>query len=121
MVPRIFTASLGTEVNTFSPIPVNRSGFENTFYAAPGEHPETPTLCSAPMVVLRRRAAQEGFALIEGTAAWAEPAGIVSMDAFEGLRDEILGQLEAALAAGPVGASPALFTLFTQLSHPNPL
>ena len=55
------------------------------------------------MVVLRRRAAEEGFELIEGTAAWAEPAGIVSQDAFEGLRDEILGQVKDALAAGPLG------------------
>jgi microcystin degradation protein MlrC len=102
--PRIFTASLGTEVNTFAPIPTDRSAFENTFYAPPGEHPDTPTLCSAPIVVLRRRAAEEGFDLVEGTAAWAEPAGIVSKDAFEGLRDEILGQLEAALAAGPIDA-----------------
>ena len=99
---RIFTASLGTEVNTFAPIPTDRSAFENTFYAPPGEHPETPTLCSAPIVVLRRRAAEEGFDLVEGTAAWAEPAGVVSRDAFEGLRDEILGQLEAALSSGPV-------------------
>ena len=100
---RVYTASLGTEVNTFAPIPPDRSAFENTFYAKPGEHPDTPTLCSAPMVVLRRRAAEEGFELIEGTAAWAEPAGIVSQDAFEGLRDEILGQVKDALAAGPLG------------------
>ena len=100
---RVYTASLGTEVNTFAPIPTDRSAFENTFYAKPGEHPDTPTLCSAPMVVLRRRAAEEGFELIEGTAAWAEPAGIVSQDAFEGLRDEILGQVKDALAAGPLG------------------
>ncbi len=52
---RIFTASLATETNTFSPIPTDRASFETAFYAGPGQHPETPTLCSAPMVVLRRR------------------------------------------------------------------
>lgn len=58
---------------------------------------ETPTLCSAPMVVLRRRGREEGFEVVEGTAAFAEPAGLVSRQCYEGLRDEILGQLRAAL------------------------
>jgi microcystin degradation protein MlrC len=49
------------------------------------------------MVVLRRRAKLEGFALIEGTAAWAEPGGLLQLEAFEDLRDEILDQLRAAL------------------------
>ncbi|SDP85427.1 Microcystin degradation protein MlrC, contains DUF1485 domain [Phyllobacterium sp. YR620] len=94
---RIFTASLATETNTFSPVPTDRASFEMAFYAAPGEHPETPTLCSAPMVVLRKRAREEGFELIEGTATWAEPGGLLQRKAYEELRDEILGQLRAAL------------------------
>ncbi len=94
---RIFTASLATETNTFSPVPTDRDSFEMAFYAGPGEHPDTPTLCSAPMVVLRRRAREEGFELIEGTATWAEPGGLLQQQAYEGLRDEILDQLKAAL------------------------
>ena len=87
---RIFTASLATETNTFSPIPTDRASFETAFYAWPGRHPDTPTLCSAPMVVLRRRAKLEGFSLIEGTAAWAEPGGLLQLEAYEDFRDEIL-------------------------------
>ncbi len=94
---RIFTASLATETNTFSPVPTDRASFEMAFYAGPGQHPETPTLCSAPMVVLRRIAKSEGIDLIEGTAAWAEPGGLLQRQAYEQLRDEILGQLRAAL------------------------
>lgn len=94
---RIFTASLATETNTFSPIPTDRASFEMAFYAGPGRHPDTPTLCSAPMVVLRRRPRLEGFSLIEGTAAWAEPGGLLQLEAYEDLRDEILDQLRAAL------------------------
>lgn len=94
---RIFTASLATETNTFSPIPTDRASFEQTFYAPPGEHPETPTLCSAPIPVLRDRARRQGFTLVEGTATWAEPGGLVRTDVYEALRDEILGQLRAAL------------------------
>src|ERR1700710_1307338 len=94
---RIFPASLATETNTFSPVPTDRASFEMAFYAPPGRHPETPTLCSSPMVVLRRRAREEGFTLIEGTATWAEPGGLLQRQAYEALRDEILDQLRAAL------------------------
>ncbi len=94
---RVFVASLATETNTFSPLFVDRSAFEDAFYCPPGTHPPTPTLCSAPMVAARRRAATDGFALTEGTATWAEPAGLVSREAYESLRDEILGQLERAM------------------------
>jgi microcystin degradation protein MlrC len=94
---RIFTASLGTETNTYAPIPTDRSAFESTFYAPPGKHPQHPTLCSAPIVVLRRRAHEEGFELVEGTAAFAEPGGLVSRQCYEGLRDEILSQLVEAM------------------------
>jgi microcystin degradation protein MlrC len=94
---RIFTASLATETNTFSPVPTDMASFKNTFYAAPGAHPETPTLCSSPMVVLRQRGRAEGFTVIEGTATWAEPGGLIRRDVYETLRDEILGQLREAL------------------------
>lgn len=99
---RVFTASLATETNTFSPIPTDLAAFKESFYAPPGQHPDTPTLCSAPMVVARRRARSDGFTLIEGTATWAEPAGIVSRTTYEGLRDEILDQLRAALPVDAV-------------------
>lgn len=94
---RIFTASLATETNTFSPVPTDRASFKAAFYAGPGDHPETPTLCSSPIVALRRRAAQDGLTVIEGTATWAEPGGLLQRRTYEELRDEILGQLRAAL------------------------
>ena len=94
---RIFTAALATESNTFSPICIDRSAFIASFYASPGTHPDTPTLCTAPVTVGRLFARERSFELIEGTAAWADPAGLVNRQAYEGLRDEILGQLRAAL------------------------
>ena len=89
---RIFVAALATETNTFSPIVIDRKAFEDSLYAPPGQHPETPTLCTAPIPVGRRVCAELGWTLIEGTAAWADPAGLVARGAYEGLRDEILGQ-----------------------------
>lgn len=99
---RIFTAALATETNTFSPICVDRRAFEASLYALPGEHPQTPTLCTAPLTVGRRVAAEKGWELIEGTATWADPAGLVNRETFEGLRDEILAQLRAALPVDAV-------------------
>lgn len=93
---RIFAASLATETNTFSPIPTNRESFERTAYFPAGQHPDRPTHTTAPLYVARRRAAQEGFALIEGSCFWAEPSGTCAAADYEEMRDEILAQLRAA-------------------------
>ncbi|MHA7878588.1 MAG: M81 family metallopeptidase [Saccharospirillum sp.] len=94
---KIFVASLATETNTFSPVYTDIESFKESFYAEPGAHPDTPTLCSAPFIACRDRIPRLGWELIEGTAAWAEPGGLVNRQTYEQLRDEILGQLEAAL------------------------
>ena len=99
---RVFTAALATETNTFSPIAIDRRAFEASLYAPPGQHPPTPTLCTAPITVGRQVAAELGWELIEGTAAWADPAGLINRAAYEGLRDEILGQLRVALPVDAV-------------------
>jgi len=94
---KIFTAVLATETNTFSPISIDKRAFEASLYALPGEHPETPTLCSAPLTVGRKVAGEKNWELIEGTAAWADPAGLINKQTYEDLRDEILDQLRAAM------------------------
>src|SRR5690349_21673258 len=94
---RVFTAALATETNTFSPIAIDRRAFEASLYARPGEHPATPTLCTAPITVGREICAREGWELIEGSASWADPAGLVARATYEELRDEILEQLRAAM------------------------
>lgn len=99
---RIFTAALATETNTFSPICIDRRAFEDSLYAPPGEHPATPTLCTAPITVGRKVCTDKGWTLIEGTAAWADPAGLINRQAFESLRDEILDQLRAAMPVDAV-------------------
>ncbi|MCD2180578.1 M81 family metallopeptidase [Rhizobium sp. GN54] len=94
---RIFTASLATETNTFSPVPTDMHAFRAAFYAEPGEHPDTPTLCSSVVPILRRRGRAEDFTVIEGTSCWAEPAGLIQRRTYETLRDRILDELKAAL------------------------
>ena len=94
---RVFTAALATETNTFSPISIDKRAFEASLHAKPGEHPATPTLCTAPITIGREICAREGWTLIEGSASWADPAGLVARATYEELRDEILEQLRAAM------------------------
>ncbi|MEM7024100.1 MAG: M81 family metallopeptidase [Pseudomonadota bacterium] len=94
---RIFTAALATEINTFSPLPIAMADFEDQLLARPGEHPDQPTGVSCPMIVARQHAKKAGWTLIEGTAAASAPGGMCNRDTYETLRDEILGQIEAAL------------------------
>lgn len=94
---KVFTASLATETNTFSPVPTDIDAFRAAFYAAAGEHPDTPTLCSSVVPILRRRGRAEGFEVVEGTSCWSEPAGLIQRQTYERLRDQILGELRAAL------------------------
>ncbi|MBD8065794.1 M81 family metallopeptidase [Devosia sp. PTR5] len=94
---RVFTAALATETNTFSPIAIDKRAFEASLHAGPGQHPATPTLCTAPITVGREICAREGWTLIEGSASWADPAGLVARATYEELRDTILDELRAAL------------------------
>jgi microcystin degradation protein MlrC len=95
---RLFAATLATETNTFSPLPTSLAAFKESVFLRPGEHPtETPLMCTAPLFVARNRAAAEGFTLIEGSCFAASPAGITNRADYELMRDEILGQLKAAL------------------------
>ncbi|WEJ33082.1 M81 family metallopeptidase [Devosia sp. SD17-2] len=99
---RVFTAALATETNTFSPIAVDRRAFEASLDAGPGEHPETPTLCTAPITIGREICARENWTLIEGSASWADPAGLVARATYEDMRDAILDQLRTALPVNAV-------------------
>lgn len=99
---RVFCASVATECNSFSPLRADFTDFAQSFYAPPGQHPDTPTLCSAVFPALRKRAAAGEIDLVEGTATWAEPGGIVSTPTWDRLREEVLDQLRAALPVDAV-------------------
>lgn len=95
---RLFSATIATETNTFSPLPTSLDAFRESVWLRPGEHPEdTPRMCTAPLFVARKRAKAEGYTLIEGSCFAASPAGTVNRDAYEFMRDEVLDQLKAAL------------------------
>jgi microcystin degradation protein MlrC len=94
---RIFSATIATETNTFSPMPTSLDLYKETVFYRPGEHPtDSPRMCTAPLFVARRRAAAENFTLIEGSCFAASPAGTTNRTDYELMRDEILAQLKAA-------------------------
>ena len=99
---RIFVAGIATETNSFSPIFVGLDDFKASLYAAPYQHPETPTLCTAALVELRKRADLKDITLIEGTTCWADPGGLISKHCYETLRDEILNQVKDAIKHEPL-------------------
>lgn len=102
---RVFTAGLGVETNTFSPLHIGLEAFERTFLYRPGDHPRHLTEVSAPLHVLRRRVAQYAWDLVEGTYAFALPAGRTGQSTYEMLRDEILEQLARAVPVDMVALS----------------
>jgi microcystin degradation protein MlrC len=95
---RLFSATIATETNTFSPLPTSLDAYKESVFLRPGEHPtDAPRMCTAPLFVARRRAAAEGFTLIEGSCFAASPAGTTNRADYEFMRDEILAQIKAAL------------------------
>jgi len=95
---RLFSATLATETNTFSPLPTSLEAYRECVFLRPGEHPnDAPRMCTAPLLVARRRASADGFALVEGSCFAASPAGTTNRAAYEFMRDEILAELKAAM------------------------
>lgn len=99
---KLFTACLGTETNSFSPIPTGMELFKRTMLNRGGDHGIHPNLFALPLVLWRDRARAKGWQVSEGTAAFATPAGDTTRIAFETLRDEILAELKAAMPVDAV-------------------
>ncbi len=95
---RIFSATIATESNTFSPLPTSIEAYKEGVFLRPGEHPDdAPRMCTAPLWVARRRAKADGFTLIEGSCFACSPSGSTNRADYEMMRDEILGQVKAAM------------------------
>lgn len=95
---RVFTGSLATETNTFSPLPTGLEQFqrEGSYHPA-GTHPPQMSFFGGPLHAARQRAAEQGWTLLEGLVAAAQPGGTTTRAAYETLRDELLADLRAAL------------------------
>ncbi|SSW64223.1 hypothetical protein AVE30378_00922 [Achromobacter veterisilvae] len=93
---KIFSGSLATETNTFSPIPTGLSAYRARGYFPAGQHPDRMQMFSGPLWAARQRAQGKDWTLIEGMTAGATPAGVTTRHAYETLRDELLEDLRRA-------------------------
>jgi microcystin degradation protein MlrC len=94
---RLFYAALALEANTFIPLPTSYRAFAEKLYYPPGQYPAQQSHQTGAMDAVRARAKAGAFELIEGSCYAAQPGGAAARAAYERMRDEILGQLKAAL------------------------
>ncbi len=99
---RVFTATLGTETNTFAPLPTGLAAFKGAGYDPSAV--ATADLQAFAMIqkVVRERAATDGWDVREGKVAFAQPGGMTTRAAYEALRDDLLADLKAAMAVDMV-------------------
>ena len=94
---RVFSGSLATETNTFAPMPTSIASFRDRGYFPAGRHPDHMLYFAGPLWAARLRGKDQGWTLIEGMVAGAQPSGITTRHAYETLRDELLADLKSAL------------------------
>ena len=94
---KIFTATLGTETNTFASIPTGHQLFEETCLFRKGSYGKNVPMFGAPLAVWRGRAEAKGWQVVESLCAFAMPAGRTVKKVYEAFRDEIVADLKAAL------------------------
>jgi microcystin degradation protein MlrC len=81
---RLFGGGVATETNVFSPIPTGIDDFK------PGNY-------GSSLTEYAKFAEERGHRYTQGYYGFAQPAGITTRSAYEGLRDLLLGQIEEAL------------------------
>ena len=94
---RVFTAALATETNTFAPMPTGLASYRERGYYKAGTHPEAMSFFAGPLWAARVRGREQGWTVIEGMVAAAQPSGITTREAWDTLREELLADLRAAL------------------------
>ncbi|HET7874719.1 MAG TPA: M81 family metallopeptidase [Methylomirabilota bacterium] len=93
---RVFLAMMSHETNTFSNIPTNRAQFEARNLHYGGEILEVFRGTGTCLGGMIEAAGRRGATLVPSVAAAASPAGRVTADLYEHLKQRILGDLKAA-------------------------
>lgn len=94
---KVFIACLGTETNSFAAMPTGWTNFEETMLYRGDATKHTPSTFSLPLHVWRKATEERQGQVVESVAAFAQPAGTTVKSVYEGLRDEVLADLRAAL------------------------
>ena len=102
---RIFTGGLGTETNSFSPLPTAMRGFEEYLRLPAGTTLTEPQEATGAPWAAQQYVARHGGTLISGPISYAMPAGPTVRRVYEALRDELLAALQAALPVDIVAYS----------------
>ncbi len=98
----LFTAMLGTETNSFSPLPTGLRMFEETCLFRNANYGAEVPLYAIPLATWREMAAARGWRVMESLCAFAQPAGPTVRAVYEAFRDEILADLRAAMPVDAV-------------------
>lgn len=98
---KLFTATFGTESNTFATYPGGKADFLDGLWCETGICNAPVSPWSGPAKIWCDRAVALGWEVVEGLHAYAQPAGPLSRLFYEEARDNILNDLRAA---GPVDA-----------------
>lgn len=99
---RVFLATLGSEIDFFSPIPTSLATFEVSCLKRPPLADDDRNWAAAPQLLFRRRARELGWEAIESLCAMAMPAGVPPAALYESLRDEVLDDLRRAMPVDAV-------------------
>lgn len=99
---KIFTATLGTETNTFSPLPTGFEAFQEACLFRNGSYGDRVPMFGLPLDVWRRLAAARAWHTTESLCAFAMPAGPTIKAVYESFRNEILTDLRAAMPVDAV-------------------
>ena len=101
---RLFAACLSHETNSFSPLVTGREAFDASLAWRPGDTPATsvqPGMPTAAFWVAARDAAAHRYDFVPGSCFAANPSGLVTRNAYESMRDEIVSQI---VACAPLNA-----------------
>lgn len=92
----IFIASLGTETNTFSPVPTGLSSFEEMRISRGNGSISNARGVGGFLRPYRQLAEADGRLVVESISAFAQPGGVTIQSVYELLRDQILEDLRGA-------------------------
>lgn len=90
---RVFIGLIGTETNTFAPMPTTMSSFREFCLVRDASRDRGKI---GYLSVLRNRAEADGHEVVETISAFAQPSGRTLKSVYESLREEILADLRSA-------------------------
>ena len=91
---KMFVGVLGTETNTFSPMPTGLNVWRDFLLVHRQDPVEGPM---DPVAYLVPTAQKRGWKITRGLLAYAMPAGVTPTPVYELLRDELISDLKASM------------------------